>query len=57
MLEPETEDNVINWNTMDPWLPRPGSASAESSGQPRPEPLVPIYKVMSPTWLPTRIVP
>jgi dipeptidyl-peptidase 4 len=25
MLEVETEDNVVYWNTMDAWLPRPGT--------------------------------
>jgi hypothetical protein len=26
MLEPETDDNVVYWNTMDAWIPRPGEA-------------------------------
>ena len=54
MLEPETEDNVVYWNTMDAWLPRPGGGSG-ALRDPGP-PLVPIYKVMSPTALPTRIL-
>jgi len=35
MLEPETDDNVIYWNTMDALVPRSGG-------------LVPIYKIMRP---------
>ena len=65
MLEVETEDNVIYWNTMDAWLPRPAEMTAEQRASTaftaaRPEqevPLVPIYKLMTPTALPTRIVP
>ena len=30
MLEPETEDNVVYWNTMDAWLPK---AALEAAGQ------------------------
>ena len=26
MLEPETDDNVVYWNTMDAWIPRPQEA-------------------------------
>jgi hypothetical protein len=65
MLEVETEDNVIYWNTMDAWLPKPNAMStAESSstaftvaGPQQDVPLVPIYKLMTPTALPTRLVP
>jgi hypothetical protein len=50
MLEAETEDNVIYWNTMDAWLPRPGTSWAEGSRNSDPgPPLVPIYKIMQPT--------
>jgi dipeptidyl-peptidase 4 len=31
MLEPETDDNVIYWNTMDAWLPRPLAAAADQA--------------------------
>ncbi|MCH7562800.1 MAG: hypothetical protein IH968_03150 [Gemmatimonadetes bacterium] len=31
MLEPETEDNVVYWNTMDAWLPK---AALEAIGRP-----------------------
>ena len=49
MLEVETDDNVVYWNTMDAWLPRPG---AEGDG----DPLVPIFKVLRPVALPTVLV-
>ncbi|MGD2046805.1 MAG: M14 family zinc carboxypeptidase [Gemmatimonadota bacterium] len=49
MLEPETDDNVIYWNTMDAWLPRPGE---DRDGPP----LVPIYKVMRPVALTSTVV-
>lgn len=52
MLEPETSDNVVYWNTMDAWLPRP--AVAESADQDAP--VIPIYKIMRPTPLPSRIM-
>lgn len=50
MLEAETDDNVIYWNTMDAWLPRPGNGE---EGQ---DPLVPIFKLMRPVALPTLMV-
>ena len=66
MLEPETDDNVLYWNTMDAWLPRP--EVAERAAEPEDEeggfrgrqqgpPLVPIYKLMVPMALPTKIIP
>ncbi len=33
MLEPETDDNVVYWNTMDAWIPRP-AAPGEIPGLP-----------------------
>ena len=61
MLEPETNDNVIYWNTMDAWIPKarlaedgqrsggggPGQQDDEDEGPP----LVPIFKLMTPTAL------
>jgi hypothetical protein len=43
MLEPETEDNVVYWNTMDAWIPRPGeegqgAPDEEEMGPPRGNP-------------------
>ncbi|MCJ7626836.1 MAG: hypothetical protein MUO50_00465, partial [Longimicrobiales bacterium] len=83
MLEPETPDNVVYWNTMDAWIPRPavegegerpsvdpddppertppagGPPAGGFGGQARAEqgpPVVPIYKLMTPTALPTRML-
>jgi hypothetical protein len=66
MLEPETDDNVIYWNTMDAWVPRPGVTTAGGGGLPGAdrEPanplqgplLVPIYKLMRPTGLTSAVV-
>ena len=65
MLEPETNDNVIYWNTMDAWLPlgrvlnptpdRPGQGGFGGGANAGP-PLVPIHKLMTPMGLPLRIV-
>ena len=92
LLEPETNDNVVRWNTMDSLLPKTrigaaaianASAGANRTGRPRaargerrtggagerrgnrgigrrrrPQgpPIVPIYKLLKPTPLPTRIL-
>ncbi|MFH1764188.1 MAG: hypothetical protein ABIF09_08355, partial [Gemmatimonadota bacterium] len=92
MLEPETPDNVVYWNTMDAWIPRPGVEGAvEGEGErpsvdpddppqrtppaggpppggppgggfggqvraPQGPPVVPIYKLMTPVALPTRLL-
>jgi len=45
MLEPETPENIIIWNTMDDLLPQPG-----------PDSLIPIYKLPEPTNLPIVLV-
>ena len=64
MLEPETEDNVVYWNTMDAWIPRSADAvgggrgfrgRGAGTGSARP-PLVPIYKLMTPTALTTKVM-
>jgi hypothetical protein len=75
MLEPESDDNVVYWNTMDAWIPRPRETN--EAGPTLPEgvdpndprvqamlrrraqqgpPVVPIFKLMTPTPLPTRLV-
>jgi dipeptidyl-peptidase 4 len=63
MLEPETSDNVIYWNTMDAWIPRPRSAASGRAGGPPglaggqvQTPVVPIYKVMRPVDLSSTIL-
>jgi len=62
MLEVETEDNVVYWNTMDAWIPRPapgteasGPERGRGGGQPEP-PMAPIFKLMTPTGLPSVVV-
>ncbi len=55
MLEPETNDNVIYWNTMDAWLPKAALASAGEAGASS-SPLVPIFKLMEPTPLPAVLI-
>lgn len=60
ILEPESSDNVIRWNTMNAWLPKgqvlSPDRSGESAGGSEDPPLIPIFKVMQPTALPTRLV-
>jgi len=57
MLEVETEDNVIYWNTMDAWLPRPGTNwSAGPANQDPGPPLVPIYKILRSTPLTAELI-
>ena len=52
MLEPETNDNVVYWNTMDAWIPLGAVLDGESD-----EPaLAPILKLMQPRGLPLRLV-
>ncbi len=71
MLEVETEDNVVYWNTMDAWVPRPGAATAGRGGQggrgggfggaggrggEAGPPVAPIFKLMTPMPLATRVI-
>jgi hypothetical protein len=70
MLEPETDDNVVYWNTMDAWIPRPlpdadtsepgarpegGMPGGGSRGQRGPA-VVPIFKLMASRAMPTRLL-
>jgi hypothetical protein len=48
LLEPETNDSVVRWNAMDAILPRIGG---EGNGPA----LMPIFKIMKPTELPTKV--
>lgn len=61
MLEPETEDNVITWNTMDAWIPFGevlGDAESPRGGfgGNQGPPIAPIHKLMTPMALPLRMV-
>ncbi len=73
MLEPETDDNVVYWNTMDAWIPRPveetegdvGDQQGRPAGMPpgfggqrgpQGPPVLPIFKLMTPTPLSTRLI-
>ena len=74
MLEVETEDNVVYWNTMDAWVPRPGSEPGGGrrggfagrggrggrgggrGGQQAGPPVAPIFKLMRPTALSSRVI-
>ena len=57
MLEVETEDNVVYWNRMDAWVPRPGATSGGGFGnQDQGPPVAPIYKLIAPTALSSRLV-
>jgi hypothetical protein len=49
LLEPETNDSVVRWNAMDAILPRVGRQQSEP-------PSVPIFKLMAPTALPTKVL-
>lgn len=51
MLEVETEDNVVYWNRMDAWVPRPGTSGRDDGPA-----LAPIYKLMEPAALPSVLV-
>jgi dipeptidyl-peptidase 4 len=66
MLEPESSDNVVYWNTMDAWIPRAGTGGRGGAGAAagqggrgggqEPPPVVPIYKVMRPVELSTTVL-
>ncbi len=55
LLEAETRDGVVYWNRMDAWLPK-GQVEEYKAGQAE-APEFPIYKLMEPTPLPTRLIP
>lgn len=57
MLEVETEDNVVYWNRMDAWVPRPDQSEARGQqGRDEGPPVAPIFKIMEPTSLPSVLV-
>ncbi|MCP4723541.1 MAG: hypothetical protein GY863_00820 [bacterium] len=49
ILEPETEDNIVKWNTLDYVFPKKQSGE-EKTGRIE----LPIYKLMTPMALPTK---
>jgi len=55
LLEAESTDGVVYWNRMDAWLPKP-EVAAYRSGEGE-APLYPIYRLMAPTPLSTRLLP
>lgn len=60
VLEAESGDNVVTWNTMDAWLPKtliqqPTADGGQRARQQR-IPYLPIFKIMEPVSLPTRIL-
>jgi hypothetical protein len=61
MLEAETDDNVIYWNTMDAWLPRPDTEGQPDRGaftgaRDEAPALVPIFKLLDAQPLATELV-
>jgi dipeptidyl-peptidase 4 len=55
LLEAESTDGVVYWNHMDAWLPKPELAAFQrGEGE---APLFPIVKIMTPTPVPTRLIP
>lgn len=56
MLEVETEDNVVYWNRMDAWVPRPEAATADDDDGDEGPPVSPILKLMEPAALTTELV-
>lgn len=65
MLEPETNDNVVYWSTMNAWLPlarlesrgsRTVAVEGEAGDDDAATPLIPIYRLMRPVPTPSRIL-
>jgi hypothetical protein len=54
LLEAETRDGVVYWNRMDAWIPKAEiQAFREGRGE---APILPIFKLMTPTALPTELI-
>lgn len=47
MMEPDTEDSVLRWNWLDPFLPGPFDEGAERA---RPA-ILPLYRIPAPAWV------
>jgi hypothetical protein len=56
LLEPETNDSVVKWNAMDAILPSLNSRRRARPGTQIRVPLVPIFKIMMPVSLPTKVL-
>ena len=56
MLEPESTDNVVYWNTMDAWLPKARIAAQGAAVDGPASALIPIYKLMEARPLPARLL-
>jgi len=54
LMEPETNDNIFRWNRMDAWLPKP-RLERWKAGEVDEAPLLPVYKLLRPTPLPTTL--
>ena len=55
MLEPDTPDNLIYWNTMDAWLPW-AQLDRFRAGETTDPPYLPIFRIPSVTPLPTLLL-
>ena len=55
LLEAETRDGVVYWNRMDPWIPKTAVEAFRAGEGAAPE--FPVWKLMEPTALPTRLLP
>ncbi|MFC1557195.1 M14 family zinc carboxypeptidase [candidate division KSB1 bacterium] len=55
LLEPETNDSAVHWNMMNAILPRTGQRNTRGNTQRR-VPIVPIFKLMVPHSLPTKVL-
>ncbi len=61
LLEPETDDNLVLWGQMNHLLPTARLAAIEAGqrgpgGDPPPPPLIPIFKILEETPLPTELL-
>ncbi len=55
LLEAETRDGVTYWSHLDPWLPKV-ELERYLEGESEEAPIFPVYRIMSPTPLPTRLL-
>jgi dipeptidyl-peptidase 4 len=55
LLEAETRDGVVYWNRMDAWIPKDDILAYRDGADVDP-PVFPIYRIMNPTVLSTRLL-